>query len=281
MAADPAAGFDPVEFINMPYTNDSGGTETIFLAIDHWAGSRDKIPQDANTDLEFRLVIFETGGNLDYEYAPGGSVMYGHTAGDGVVSVGAVPWWEAPRFDPENQGPTPNIDPEPFTSRGGSIPKFFNADGTFDESTGFSPDLAAVDGNNTSFFGQPSGGLPPIDGEPDGFPNFFGTSAAAPNAAAVAALLLEENGNCSPSEIEGALEDSAIDVTGERAGPGRDKTTGEGLVDAAAALEAVKSLNCASDSGGGGGAVSPLTGGLLGLFVLVGAGLRGSGRTQA
>jgi FG-GAP-like repeat/Subtilase family len=50
------------------------------------------------------------------------------------------------------------------------------------------PDIAAMDGSNTTFFGGDSGS------DADTFPNFFGTSCAAPNAAAIAALALQANG---------------------------------------------------------------------------------------
>lgn len=242
-AGDSSSGLDPIEIVQ--YTNTSGGNETVYLGIDHWAGSRDKIPQDAGTDLEFRLVFFEQG-SPSYEYQPSAATMYGHPVADGVISVGAVPWWEAPPFDPTLTGSN-DIDPESFTAKGGSLQHHFRPNGAFRRGTlAPQPTVAAVDGNNTTFFGQDSSTLPdavkgdpPGFGEPDAFPNFFGTSAAAPNAAAVAALLLQAGGGAfTPAGIEAKLRSSATDVTGTGAGIGCDDRTGSGLVNAPLALAA-------------------------------------------
>ena len=72
----------------------------------------------------------------------------------------------------------------------------------------------APDGVNTTSFG-------PIDVEGDGFPNFFGTSAAAPHAAGVAALLKDLNPAASPDEIYNVLKAAAIDMD-DPATPGFD-----------------------------------------------------------
>jgi hypothetical protein len=86
----------------------------------------------------------------------------------------------------------------------------------------------------------------------DGWGVFSGTSAAAPQLAAVCALLLEKNPGLTPGDIKAVLKRTARDVTTGRANPasdpagtglsataGFDGATGAGLVDAFAAFQQV------------------------------------------
>ncbi len=65
-----------------------------------------------------------------------------------------------------------------------------------------------------------------------GFASFFGTSAAAPSAAAVAALILEKVPTATNQQIYNAMKATAIDM----ASPGFDLLTGAGLIQADAAI---------------------------------------------
>jgi len=85
------------------------------------------------------------------------------------------------------------------------------------------PDLAAADCVSTAA---------------PGFSTFCGTSAAAPHAAAIAALLLEVG--ATPEEARVALTATALDI--EALGPDRD--SGAGLLDALAATAAAQPAAC-------------------------------------
>ncbi|MDY6954248.1 MAG: S8 family serine peptidase, partial [Thermodesulfobacteriota bacterium] len=79
------------------------------------------------------------------------------------------------------------------------------------------PDLAAADGvaTATSWFNP-----------------FYGTSASAPHAAAVAALLLSKKPDLTPAEVRAALTNSALDIEDT----GWDRDSGAGIVMADGAL---------------------------------------------
>lgn len=76
----------------------------------------------------------------------------------------------------------------------------------------------------------------------DGWCVCSGTSAAAPQAAGVVALLLQQYPNLTPMAVKNVLENSALDVqagsssNGDAAAPGWDAATGFGLVDGQAAV---------------------------------------------
>src|SRR5215475_6491111 len=86
------------------------------------------------------------------------------------------------------------------------------------------PDLAAADGVSTAA---------------PGFGSFFGTSDAAPHAAAIAGRLLSFNNALTPAQIRAALTSSALDI--EAAGVDRD--SGAGIVMALHAIGAVASAD--------------------------------------
>ncbi len=160
------------------------------------------------------------------------SSIFGHSAGQATISVGAVPFFNAPPYSTK----TP-IQSEPFSGFGPTI-SVFTANGqrrnkplTLDK-----PDLSGIDGVNTSFFGDSSA----QNQTKNKLPSFFGTSAAAPNVAAVAALLLEEDSSATPTDIKNALLESAKQhpLNGSKAGT-FDPQSGFGLVDGLLAGQAL------------------------------------------
>ena len=115
---------------------------------------------------------------------------------------------------------------EPFSSDG---PRrvFFNVDGSpitpgnFSSTGGtlrLKPDIAAADGVSTDW---------PVD------PQFYGTSAAAPHAAAIAALVLSALPGLTVSQMRAVLTGTALDVSPA----GWDRDTGYGIVMAYPAVQ--------------------------------------------
>jgi subtilisin family serine protease len=160
---------------------------------------------------QFQAIQFDTNSGT----------AYGHTNAKGTASVGAAFYGDTPAF-----GTTPPVL-ETFSSAGG-IPILFNLNGTRRASplVRSTPDFVAPDGGNTTFF------YPGDDPESDGFPNFYGTSAAAPHGAGVAALMRNKNATATPTQIYNALASTALNM-----GPaGYDNDTGTGLIRADLAI---------------------------------------------
>ena len=181
-----------------------------------------------------RLVIVKNAGAADrYLRLDAGSALgvatggntFGHAASQHAVGVGAVPV-------PTGGGAfEATATVETFSSDG---PRriFFEADGTAITPGDYSstggrllnkPDVAAANGVSTST---------------PGFSPFYGTSAAAPHAAAIGALMVEAAGgpaHLTPAALREALTANALDILA----PGVDAASGAGIAMAPVAVDAV------------------------------------------
>ena len=219
---------NPVEI--MPVLNTSGSSQNYHIAVDHFCGPDGA---DVTEAIEFRIVTYEScGAAVTYEANVFDQPqIYGHAAAEGVNGTAAVFYGEVD-FDGDVDAPPGQINVEPFSSLGGDLPFYFDGDGTplaGGVQTRFKPDITAPDGGNTSFFGNDIG----FDADND--PNFFGTSAAAPNAAAVAALMLSSSNALPSNAVRQVMQASAVDIESN----GVDPLSGAGLVEAVFAVQTV------------------------------------------
>ena len=196
-------------------------------------GLRIAVVKFSGANRYFQLTAFRgrfknSADGLVARATPG--VTRGHSATVNAFSIAAAPAATALPFDlepgdpPNPTGPFPNPfaktqKPERFTSDG---PRrvFFNASGTpitpgnFTSTGGAvrqKPDVTAADGVSTSV---------------DGFSPFFGTSAAAPHAAAIAALVLSGNPGATTADVRAAFNATALDLKPT----GVDGRTGAGVL---------------------------------------------------
>ncbi|HEV8341178.1 MAG TPA: DUF4214 domain-containing protein, partial [Candidatus Binatia bacterium] len=155
------------------------------------------------------------------EFDTQSSTVFGHANAVGAEAVGAARYSSTPEFGASPPGL------EPFSSSGATPILFDLAGNPVSDLRAGKPEIVAPDGVDTTFFGS-------SDSEGNGFPNFFGTSAAAPHAAAVAALLLQSKPTLIPATVYLSLETTAIDMGTS----GFDNDSGFGLIRADAAVTA-------------------------------------------
>jgi subtilisin family serine protease len=199
------------------------------------------------------------------EFDTASGTIYGHANAAGAEAVGAAAWYQTEEWGSPLR---PQCFPaclNSFSSAGGS-PVLFGRNGRRLSSPEIriKPGITGPDGGNTTFFFADLDFEIPGTAEPDGFPNFFGTSASAPHVAAVAALMLDQRArdiearkrfigprNLTPDAIYWALRLTADDLElrnfGGDIGPQRvdnadgfDFDTGFGFVDAQRALRAIR-----------------------------------------
>jgi hypothetical protein len=178
---------EPLELVDLD-ANSDGSARTYQLVITLAAGG------GAN-----RLYYVPDGGTLAGKFLHTAQpTLFGHPAAANADGVGA--------FDVH----TPTV-PEDYDSFG-PVEIVFDSMGNrlATPEVRLQPDISGVDGVDTTFFPEGSGN----DSDGDGLPNFYGTSAAAPHAAAVAALMLQAaggHGSLTAAQMRNLLESTAVD----------------------------------------------------------------------
>ncbi|MDT7857722.1 hypothetical protein RQM47_13805 [Rubrivirga sp. S365] len=229
---------EPVEIVE--YANETDGPQTLYLAVVKFSGA----------DRFFKYIEFD--GQAEFEYRQSGNATsVAHNNAAAALSVAAAAWFNTSAFNESLRTAGVPAVLNPFTSFGGSL-ILFDDDGTrlATPQNRMKPDVTGSDGDNNTFFGFDL----PESLDADTAPNFFGTSAAAPNVAAVAALMLAAAGgprSLAPADVYRLLEETAADVTPSAAssgtlnvgtGPGYDPRSGVGFVRGDRALAAAAEL---------------------------------------
>ncbi|MGH7138499.1 MAG: S8 family serine peptidase, partial [Pirellulales bacterium] len=212
--ADSAIGKDAVG--HFTYTNSNTKATNYDLMIVLESGP-------APTEIKYVIVTSNYGSVTINDYATDSSTLFGHANAAGAVAIGAADYTATPAF-----GASP-AKLEAFSSVGGT-PILFDTSGNRYPTPQIRqhPDFVAPDGVETTFFeGTPKG--------PNQLPQFFGTSAAAPSAAAVAALMLQADPALTPQMIHDTLATTAIAMSTTST-----NSAGAGLIDASAAVTSVR-----------------------------------------
>ena len=209
----------------LQYFNDGSFGTSFSIAI-----TFDDIDSPGPAATLLKTVVFGSGVVIN-DFPTNSATTFGHANAAGAETVGASFFLDTPEF-----GIAPPLL-ESFSSAGGT-PILFdtNGDPLPAPEVRVKPEIVAADGVNTTFFFNDSHGG-------DGVPDFFGTSAAAPHAAAVAALLLDFDAALLPNGLYAVLESTALDM----GVAGVDFDSGYGLIQADAALA---SLDADADGDG-------------------------------
>jgi subtilisin family serine protease len=215
--------------------------------------------------LKYVWFDLDAGAFSVDEYDTASGTVFGHANAAGAEAVGASAWYQTEEWGSPLRPQCVPACLNSFSSAGGT-PVFFGANGRrlANPEVRLKPGVTGPDGGNTSFFFFDLDFQIPGTSEPDGLPNFFGTSASAPHVAAVAALMLDQRARdiaaqkrfigprkLTPDLIYWGLRLTADDLKlrnfGGDIGPQRvdnangfDLDTGFGFVDAQRALRVIR-----------------------------------------
>jgi hypothetical protein len=204
----------PFEFLSW---ENEGPEQEVQLVVNRFSGSS----SGANHPL--KLALMENGRGVsrtEYPQSGEGDVVgpdvFGHAGATGAIAVGAVRYSNA-------------AQPERYSSRGPVTDLFGPVTGAgaapaIPAQTISKPDVAATDCGATTFFARLEAGVW----------RFCGTSAAAPHAAAVAALVRQADPGASAAQVRADLSATAHPV-----GAFGIDDVGAGLIDAYGAVAAL------------------------------------------
>jgi subtilisin family serine protease len=230
---------------------------TFQIGIELFEGPAPNLVKYVWFDLDLGIITVD-------EFDTQSGTVYGHANTQNSEAVGAAAWYQTEEWGSPLRPTCIPACLNNFSSAGG-VPILFGKNG---QRLPFplvllKPGITAPDGGNTSFFLFEIDFEIPGSTEPDEFPNFFGTSAAAPHAAAVAALMLDKRSRdiaarkhfigpreLSPQVIYAAMRLTADDMRlrnfGGEIGPqpvagaaGFDFDTGFGFLDAQKTLRLI------------------------------------------
>lgn len=226
-----ATGVDPVQILiigNSAAATASTAAESLSVSI---------ALANAHAPGLIKLALEGDGAAVSINaFATNSPTIQGHPNAAGAMAVGAAFYFRTPRC-----GTAPAVL-ESYSSAGGD-PILFGPTGARLASPQLrqKPDFVAPDGVNDTFlgfslqqYGLPSNTLDTTIAacqNDASYPNFFGTSAAGPHAAAAAALMWQANPALTAAQIDTALESSALVM-----GSGLNNDSGYGFIQTDAAL---------------------------------------------
>ena len=243
-------GHDPVQVMFVYNRADAAGNssaETLNIVIGLVSGA---------APGRIKVVVEDDGrGSQITKFATNSGTLQGHSSAAGAAAVGAAFFANTLSCG----AATPIL--ENFSSAGGD-PILFDVTGARLATPVIrqKPDFVGPDGGNNTFLGYKIAAgddTSTVTGclNNAGFPNFFGTSAAAPHVAGIAALLLEANPSLTPAQIYTVLQQSAVPIGAAPTVANPNYAAGYGFVQAdvaatmiPATLPAAPTLTLASSS---------------------------------
>ncbi len=210
----------PFEFLS--WTNTTGALQTVRVAINRCDSFCGGANGGDTSSPRLKFVLFQNGGGVtetEYEESSGedviGPTIFGHNGAAETMSTGAI------RYNA-------SAAPEAFSSRGPVTHYFGPVEGPApalplgSPQALAKPDLVTTDGGANTFFGTCFSDVW----------RFFGTSASAPHAAAIAALQRQAEPSATPTALKQAQRESGVAV-----GSFPPEAVGAGMLDAVVAIE--------------------------------------------